>query len=140
MASAARSVFRAEPYDYGDARRIAASLELAEPIAVMLVRRGHDTVEGARGFLEARDEHDPGQFEGMDEACSLILGHARRGAHVTVHGDYDVDGVCSTAILVCDAARAGRALRLADPGPAGGRLRAHRRRRSRSCAGAGPSW
>ncbi|MGZ5331602.1 MAG: single-stranded-DNA-specific exonuclease RecJ [Solirubrobacterales bacterium] len=100
MASAARSVFRAEPYEYAAARRIAASLELAEPIAVMLVRRGYTGVEEARAFMEARDEHDPGQFEGMDDACALILGHARRGAHVTIHGDYDVDGVCSTAILV----------------------------------------
>jgi single-stranded-DNA-specific exonuclease len=100
MASAARSLFRAEPYDYAAARRIAAALDLAEPIAVMLVRRGYTGVEEARTFIEARDEHDPGGFAGMDEVCELVLGHARRGGHVTVHGDYDVDGVCSTAILV----------------------------------------
>jgi single-stranded-DNA-specific exonuclease len=100
MASAAKAVFHAEPYDYAAARRIAAALELPEPIAVMLVRRGYSTVEEARAFIEARDEHDPGEFDGMDEACELILAHARRGSRVTVHGDYDVDGVTSTAILV----------------------------------------
>ena len=29
-----------------------------------------------------------------------MLGHVRAGSRITVHGDYDVDGVCSTAILV----------------------------------------
>ncbi|MGZ5321572.1 MAG: single-stranded-DNA-specific exonuclease RecJ [Solirubrobacterales bacterium] len=92
--------FTADPYDYGEARRIAAALELAEPIAVTLVRRGYRTVEAAREFLEAADRHDPLEFDGIGEVVELALSHARRGAHVTVHGDYDVDGVCSTSILV----------------------------------------
>ena len=92
--------FIADPYDYGEARRIAAALELAEPIAVTLVRRGYRTVDAAREFLEAGDEHDPLEFDGMEDVVELVLGHARRGARVTIHGDYDVDGVTSTAILV----------------------------------------
>jgi single-stranded-DNA-specific exonuclease len=92
--------FRAEPYDYTEARRLAAELELAEPIAVMLVRRGYRTVEEARDFLEARDDHDPFAFDQMEEVCDRVLAVARRRGRVTVHGDYDVDGVCSTAILV----------------------------------------
>ena len=92
--------FVAEPYDYGAARLIAAELGLAEPIAVTLVRRGYSTVEQAREFIEAGDEHDPLEFRGMEAVVALALEHAHRGAHVTVHGDYDVDGVTSTAILV----------------------------------------
>ena len=34
------------------------------------------------------------------EVCDRIRGRRRRRARITVHGDYDVDGVCSTAILV----------------------------------------
>ena len=30
----------------------------------------------------------------------MILGHVGRRSRITVHGDYDVDGICSTAILV----------------------------------------
>ena len=92
--------FVADPYDYGEARRIAAALQLAEPIAVTLVRRGYRTIDAARDFLEAGDEHDPLQFEGMEAAVEIVVARARRGAKVTVHGDYDVDGVTSTAILV----------------------------------------
>jgi single-stranded-DNA-specific exonuclease len=99
--------FIADPYDYGEARRIATALELAEPIAVTLVRRGYRTVEDAREFLDAGDEHDPLEFDGMADVVELVLGHARRGAHFTVHGDYDVDGVTSTAILVSTLRRLG---------------------------------
>jgi single-stranded-DNA-specific exonuclease len=92
--------FQADPYDYGEVRRLAAELELAEPVAVTLVRRGYRTVDAARRFLEAREEHDPKEFDGIDQVCDLVLSVARAGGRITIHGDYDVDGVCSTAILV----------------------------------------
>ncbi len=92
--------FQADPYDYGEVRRLAAELELAEPVAVTLVRRGYRTVDAARRFLEAREEHDPKEFDGIDQVCNLVLSIARAGGRITIHGDYDVDGVCSTAILV----------------------------------------
>jgi single-stranded-DNA-specific exonuclease len=92
--------FHAEPYDYGEVRRLASELALAEPVAITLVRRGYRTVDAARRFLEAREAHDPSEFDGMEEVCDRILAVVRRRGRVTIHGDYDVDGVCSTAILV----------------------------------------
>src|SRR3954452_14949170 len=99
MASTERA-FQADPYDYGEVRRLAAELALAEPVAVTLVRRGYRTVDAARRFLEAREEHDPLEFDGIEEVCERILGVVHRGGRITGHGDYDVDGVTSTAILV----------------------------------------
>jgi single-stranded-DNA-specific exonuclease len=92
--------FHADPYDYGEVRRLTAELSLAEPVAITLVRRGYRTVDAARRFLEAREEHDPLEFDGMDRVCDRILSVVHRGGRITVHGDYDVDGVSSTAILV----------------------------------------
>jgi single-stranded-DNA-specific exonuclease len=92
--------FQADPYDYGEVRRLAAELELAEPVAVTLVRRGYRTVDAARRFLEARESHEPTEFRGMEEVCEQILSVARGPGRITIHGDYDVDGVTSTAILV----------------------------------------
>jgi single-stranded-DNA-specific exonuclease len=92
--------FQADPYDYGEVRRLAAELELAEPVAVTLVRRGYRTVDAARRFLEAREEHEPSEFDGIETVCELVLSVSRSGGRITIHGDYDVDGVCSTAILV----------------------------------------
>src|SRR3954447_17908716 len=92
--------FQAEPYDYGEVRRLAAELKLAEPVAITLVRRGYRTVDGARRFLEARESHEPTEFSGMEEVCERILTVARGEGRITIHGDYDVDGVTSTSILV----------------------------------------
>jgi single-stranded-DNA-specific exonuclease len=99
--------FQAEPYDYGEVRRLASELDLAEPVAITLVRRGYRTVDGARRFLEAREEHAPSEFDRIDEICELALSVARAGGRITIHGDYDVDGVCSTAILVSTLRRLG---------------------------------
>src|SRR6476619_2441265 len=92
--------FQADPYDYGEVRRLASELSLAEPVAITLVRRGYRTVDAARRFLEAREQHDPLEFDGMEEVCERILAVVRRRGRITIHGDYDVDGVSSTAILV----------------------------------------
>jgi single-stranded-DNA-specific exonuclease len=92
--------FTLVPYDYGEVRRLASELALAEPIAITLVRRGYRTVDAARRFLEARESHDSGEFDGIEEVCERILSLVHRAGRITIHGDYDVDGVCSTAILV----------------------------------------
>ena len=36
----------------------------------------------------------------MAEACTLIEGAIAAGRTIVVHGDYDVDGVCATALAV----------------------------------------
>jgi single-stranded-DNA-specific exonuclease len=69
-------------------------------LAQVLVRRGLDAPAAARAFLEATDVHEPGELAGVEEACALVRRHVAEGGRITVHGDYDVDGVCSTAILV----------------------------------------
>ena len=92
--------YRAPPYRYAEARRISDELGLAEPVAIALVRRGHRTVEAARAFLAAEETHDPDRFEGIELAVGAIRGALEAGARITVHGDYDVDGICSTAIVI----------------------------------------
>jgi single-stranded-DNA-specific exonuclease len=99
--------FRLEPFSYADARSLSEGLGLAEPVAVTLVRRGFRTVEQARAFLDAAEEHDPFAFDGMAEVVARLRAAADDGRRITVHGDYDVDGVCSTAILVTALRRLG---------------------------------
>jgi single-stranded-DNA-specific exonuclease len=64
------------------------------------VRRGLGDPEAARAWLAARDAHDPSAFAGIDDAVQVVRRHVAAGSRITIHGDYDVDGVCSTAILV----------------------------------------
>ena len=99
--------FSARPYDYAEARLIADELGLADPVAIALVRRGHRTVAGAREFLAAAESHEPELFDGIDAAVRRILAAIEAGQRITVHGDYDVDGICSTAIMVAALRRAG---------------------------------
>ena len=69
-------------------------------VAQVLARRGLGDPRAARAWLEPRDDHPPSAFAGIDVAVKSILDHAGCGSRITIHGDYDVDGVCSTAILV----------------------------------------
>jgi single-stranded-DNA-specific exonuclease len=75
-------------------------LGVSGPLAQVLVRRGLGEPGAARAWLAAADEHPPEALGGMADAVALVLEHVRRGSRITIHGDYDVDGVCSTAILV----------------------------------------
>ncbi len=75
-------------------------LGVSGPLAQVLVRRGFADPARARAFLDAEDEHPPAAFAGIDGALEPILERVRSGERITIHGDYDVDGVCSTAVLV----------------------------------------
>ena len=86
---------------------IADELGLADPVAIALVRRGHRTVAAAREFLAAAETHDPESFAGIDAAVERIGAAIDAGTRITVHGDYDVDGICSTSIMVTALRRAG---------------------------------
>ncbi|HVW48261.1 MAG TPA: single-stranded-DNA-specific exonuclease RecJ [Solirubrobacterales bacterium] len=92
--------FAADPYDFAEARAVAEALNLSRPVAVTLVRRGYRTPEEARAFLDADESHPPEMFEGMEEVAGLIWAAIEAGERITVHGDFDVDGVCATALMI----------------------------------------
>ncbi len=83
-----------------DVGRLERELGVSGPIAQVLVRRGFGEPAGARAFLAAEDEHSPEAFARIGEAVESILACLERGERITLHGDYDVDGICSTAVLV----------------------------------------
>jgi single-stranded-DNA-specific exonuclease len=66
------------------------------------VQRGLGVVERAKWYLRpSLDQlHDPGVLAGMAEAVERIALAVRTGEHILIHGDYDVDGICSTTILL----------------------------------------
>jgi single-stranded-DNA-specific exonuclease len=80
--------------------RLRAALGCSRTFAQVLVRRGLGEPEAARAFLAADEVHDACAFAGIDDAVALILRHVAAGSRITVHGDYDVDGVCATALLL----------------------------------------
>ena len=83
------------------ARRLAIELGLDPLAARVLVARGLDQPEDAARFLshEITDLPDPFRMKGMSAAVERLARAIVQGESVTLYGDYDVDGVCSTALL-----------------------------------------
>ena len=87
--------------DAGLARRIAASLGVSEPLAAVLARSFPDEAEAER-HLRPQLAHvsDPFAVGGLREAAERLVAAAAKGERIAILGDYDVDGVSSTAMLV----------------------------------------
>ncbi|MFL5970694.1 MAG: single-stranded-DNA-specific exonuclease RecJ [Gaiellaceae bacterium] len=98
-----------DPYSVAAAHSLAGELGLHPVTAQVLVRRGYDTPEAARRFLAAADRHDPALMPGLPAAVEALMRHVERGSRIVIHGDYDVDGVCSTAVLARALERLGAA-------------------------------
>jgi single-stranded-DNA-specific exonuclease len=58
--------------------------------------------ESAKVYLRPGKEglHEPADMLGLTRAVERLSLALRRGEMILVHGDYDVDGICSTTILV----------------------------------------
>jgi single-stranded-DNA-specific exonuclease len=98
-AHAPRWVFAPCPPDRADA--LAAELGVHRATAEALIRRGHRDVAASRAFLELDGPlHDPLRLGDMASACARIGEAIDRGERVCVHGDYDADGICATALAV----------------------------------------
>ena len=77
------------------------ALGLSETTASVLVRRGYSDPAQAQAFLAAEiPEHDPFLLGDMEAACAAIRAAIDAGKPICVHGDYDVDGICATALAV----------------------------------------
>lgn len=72
-----------------------------EPLTARVLEARGLLHEGASAFLEPSLSmlHDPSLLPDMDRAAARILDALRAGEPVVIYGDYDVDGVTSTAIL-----------------------------------------
>ena len=78
------------------------ALKLPPVICRLLVARGYVAPEEAKRYLRPRLDqlHEPSTMLDLDRAVERLARAIRDGETVMVHGDYDVDGICSTTILV----------------------------------------
>jgi single-stranded-DNA-specific exonuclease len=82
---------------------IAEHPELPEIIARLLWNRGFKTQTEIDEFLNpdySTDIHDPFLFKDMPKAVDIIFAAIKNGSKITVHGDYDADGVCASVIII----------------------------------------
>jgi single-stranded-DNA-specific exonuclease len=89
------------PCPRGKVLELATALGVGEATASVLVRRGYADPEAARAFLAAEPPgHDPFLLGDVATACETIRETIAAGRRICVHGDYDVDGICATALAV----------------------------------------
>jgi single-stranded-DNA-specific exonuclease len=80
---------------------LAKELGISEITASVLVRRGYGDPGEARAFLAGEQPlHDPFLLGDMGVAVERIRAAIAAGKRICVHGDYDVDGICATALAV----------------------------------------
>jgi single-stranded-DNA-specific exonuclease len=105
-------------------------------LKTMLANRGVTNEELAKDFLEPdweRGIHDPFLFSQMPAAVARIFKALEKGEHITVHGDYDADGVSGSAVIIttlrelakhlCHPREDGDLAMSAEPGEPDSRLR-----------------
>lgn len=75
--------------------------DLGPTLAKILYNRGLTTPESARQFLSGElPIHDPFKMKGMSRAVARIRNAISRKERIVVYGDFDADGVTSTALLI----------------------------------------
>ncbi len=81
--------------------RVQQALHLNPVVAKVLVQRGYRTPEAVRSFLDdsLANLPDPFQMKGLPEAVTRLARAITSRERVVLYGDYDVDGVSSTALL-----------------------------------------
>jgi single-stranded-DNA-specific exonuclease len=82
--------------------QLGEGLGVCSMTARALVCRGISELGEARVFLghDLEGLIDPFQMKDMDRAVAAVDAALARGARIRIYGDYDVDGVCATALLV----------------------------------------
>ncbi|MFI5402704.1 MAG: single-stranded-DNA-specific exonuclease RecJ [Planctomycetota bacterium] len=94
--------FAPRDVDPDAAAELGRRLGLHPAIVHVLLGRGITTEEEARRFLRPDPQglHDPRLLKDMDRATEVVAKTLDEGGRIAIYGDYDVDGVCGTAILL----------------------------------------
>ena len=80
----------------------AKSLGVSPIVARIMRNKDLETIDAQREFLDnsLKNLHNPSLMKDMDKAIDIIMRNIDAGKHIRVIGDYDIDGICSTYILV----------------------------------------
>ena len=88
--------------DFGIVSKLANAFRIPIPVAEVYVARGLDTIEKVNEFrsLKLSHLHDSYQMPDAVVAIDRLERAIKDGETITLWGDYDVDGITSTAVVV----------------------------------------
>jgi single-stranded-DNA-specific exonuclease len=100
--------FRAQ--DPKSAAKISNELQINPLLALVLTTRGYDTPGAIRSFLHPRlaSIKDPFLLKDMDKAVARLVQAIHNNEKMCVFGDYDVDGITATVLMIRFLQRQGR--------------------------------
>lgn len=92
-----------------DFKAISEAFGVSEVIARLMVNRGLDEIEQMQAYLHpsAAQLHPPELLKDAARAAGILKEKIRAGKKIRIIGDYDVDGVVSTYILMTVLAECG---------------------------------
>src|SRR5262245_26582365 len=95
-------VWRLRPHDRTAIEHLGQTLRVPPVVAHLLLNRGISQAEAAQVFLSApfRSLREPDLLPGVSAAADCIYAAIQQGKLICVYGDYDVDGLTGTAILL----------------------------------------
>ena len=75
--------------------------ELNKTIIELLNKRGFVTEEEISEFISEKPQktHDPALLDNIQTGADLILSEIAAGSRICIYGDYDADGITSTALM-----------------------------------------
>ena len=90
------------PRDAELEERLASGLRISRVLAQLLINRDVRDVDTGRAFLQPQLSglHDPWLLPDMERASDRIRDAIRSGEKIVIYGDYDVDGISATALLL----------------------------------------
>ena len=97
----ARWLLPVEP-DAGVVRQLEDELHVPAAICRLLAARGYGAPDRAKAYLRPRLDQlaDPNCLKDLDRAVERLVRALRDNETILVHGDYDVDGICSTTLML----------------------------------------
>ena len=79
---------------------IMSKFNICKPIAELIASRGYDTIDKVENFLKPNLVHDPYLIKNMDELVKKVKLAIESNKKILIFGDYDVDGISATAIMI----------------------------------------
>src|SRR5215510_12816688 len=97
-----RAQWRIADADVTTRQALATATGLSPLFCQVLINSGITDVAAALTFLtpSLHDLHDPYRLHGIEQAVQRLVTAIRQGERIAIYGDYDMDGVTATALLV----------------------------------------